>query len=139
MERWYYDACTLDSKDTYSQIVNKKTPPRESIISHLSLGEAFAGSHRKGKEASGTFAELIEALRDYIKIVGNDGIESELSVVRQQIGRISLTDAAHLATALKCGCIILRTSDQDLLGISKAKLREIAKILGKEVCTIHPV
>lgn len=140
MERWYYDACALDSKlGTYSQIVNKKNPPRETIISHLSLGEAFANSHRKGKEVSETFAELIENLRGFFRLEGNDGIESELTVIQGEVARISLTDAVHLATALKYDCNILRTTDKDLLGIPKARLKKIAEKLGKDRCTIHNI
>jgi predicted nucleic acid-binding protein len=131
-ERWYYDACTLDKKNVYFEIINKKRP-KEAIISHLSLGEAYGNCHIKGKqprsEALSAFSGFIEELRlgGHITIVGNDDIEDELDDIRDMFKDLSITDAIHLATAIKYKCGVFVTTDHDFLKLPKNELNKLAE------------
>ena len=130
-ERWYYDACTLDEKNIYYEIVNKR-PSKEAIISHLSLGEAYSNCHLKKKDPLGTInslSQFIEELRlgNYIRIVGNDNLEKELDYVLEICSRLSTTDAIHLATAIREKCGVFVSIDSDLLGLPQKKLTKLAK------------
>ena len=111
-EKWYYDACTLDkSKKTYSEIVNSQSY-RVSIVSHLSLGEAYANCREKGKEEFESFSSLINILEKYIKVVGNDASQGILDGIRQVFQELEITDSVHLATAIDNKCQVLRTNDR---------------------------
>lgn len=126
-EVWYYDACALDSsKNTYAEIINKNNK-HLSVVSHLSLGEAYGNSHLKSKEVVASFVGLIDKLSDYLTIVSNDGIDNIFHQIRDKFSRLSITDAMHVATAIANGCVILRTTDRDLTGMDKKKLSDIAK------------
>ncbi len=133
-KKWYYDACSLDSnKDVYVEIEsNIKKHNTKAIISHLSLGEAFANCHRKGKEQLYAFIDLISNLKDsdLIKVVGNDHTIKELKDIFEVFDGLHAADALHLATAIYNNCEILRTTDNDLLKLPKKKVLEIAKKYG---------
>lgn len=125
-EKWYYDACTLDQKNCYYDIVNKK-PPKKAVISHLALGEAYGNCHVKKKNPIGAIsalAGLIEKLRlgNYIKIVGNDNVDKELKFIKESSLRLSITDSVHLATAVKERCCVVVSTDSDFLRAPKKKL-----------------
>ncbi len=134
-EKWYYDACTLDQKNCFYDIVNKK-PPKKAVISHLSLGEAYGNCHHtKKKDPIGSIsalAGLIERLREggYVEIVGHDGIDKQLKAIKEFSINLSTTDSIHLATAIKKKCYTFVSIDRDFLGISRAKLAK----LGSEFC-----
>lgn len=133
-EKWYYDACALDSGlETYSEIINKNHPIKP-IVSHLSLGEAYGNCHGriKSKEASEAFIDLINRLKalNKLNIVGNDGINDIFDEIRNDIPHLSITDLMHLATAIKNKCNIFRTIDDDFINLSdinKKKIKEIAE------------
>jgi len=130
--RWYYDACALDQRNTYYEITNKN-PPKEAVISHLALGEAHGNSHSKGSKVADAFIQLIESLRGLIKIVGNDGVESEYESINDifpynKFSKFTITDRIHLATALKHGCTLFVTTDQFLIkSLPKKKLEELCR------------
>jgi len=125
--RWYYDACTLDrSKSSYAEMFNNRHRPR-AVISHLSFGEAYANSHLKGPEQADAFVKLMNSLSQYIEVVGNDGCDLIFSRVREIFPRLSLTDAIHIATAIGNHCVIIRTTDQDMHGLSRTGLNDLAK------------
>ena len=128
--KWYYDANALDSgKGFYREIINSR--PKETLISHLAIGEAYGNCLGKGKEEAMAFTELMDKIRGLfgkynIKIIGNDDIEKQLDIVRGKIKRISITDAVHLATALKYKCCMFRTSDRDLYGQDTLLIKEVS-------------
>ncbi len=134
LEKWYYDACTLEGEISYYKIINRKYP-KEAIISHLSLGEAYGNCFSKGKDEASAFINLIEALRDYIKIVGNDSIDDILEKIKAQIPRLTMTDAIHLATALTNGCKIFVTTDSDFCGLKEEEKYRIKS----EICKFGKV
>lgn len=119
-EYYYYDACTLEGEETFSEIINKRIP--NAVLSHLSLGEAYGVSLSKGKKKSECFVELIDRISDYIKIVGNDNINKEFEAVNDEVPRLSITDAIHIATAIKYKCKSIRTLDRDFKGIDRKKI-----------------
>ena len=123
LEYYYYDACALEGEEALSEIINKRIP--NAILSHLSLGEAYGVSLSKGKEKSECFIELIDRISNYIKIVGNDNIDNVFEVVRDEIPRLSITDAIHVATAIKYKCRTLRTLDKDLKGKDGKKILQL--------------
>lgn len=126
-QKWYYDACALENEMILKEIMkmNRKYP-RLHIISHLSLGEAYGSCCNKGKEAASSFLDLMEKLLDRyfenIKIVGNDCPKKIIDYIRKNFV-LSITDALHLATAVKNKCCILRTTDYHLYNLSKQKIR----------------
>ena len=131
LDRWYYDACVLDkSKSAYAEMFNRHYPIK-AVISHLALGEAFANSHRRGNEVADAFMSLVRDLSPYIEIVGNDGCDAILHDVKREFQHLSITDALHVATAIKNNCVNLRTIDRDLYGIpQRKKLQEIGVKFG---------
>lgn len=134
--RWYYDACALEGEGTIYEIVNTRRYPKESVLSHLSLGEAYGNCFLGGKEKSEAFIELIEKLRRHITIIKNDGIDNQFEEVKAKIPALSITDAIHLATALKNDCSLIRTIDRDLYGIEKNKVHDLGKKFGIEEFSI---
>jgi len=51
IDKYYYDACSLDSRcEIYGEILSKH--PRETIISHLAIGEAYGNCLGDGREKS---------------------------------------------------------------------------------------
>ena len=126
-ERWYYDACVLDDRRVYEELINKH-PPKESFISHLALGEALGNCLLKGTEAASAFFELIEKFQGLIRIIGNDNIDSELDVIKNDTSiRLSITDSIHLATAFKNQCIVFVTADKnDFINIPRKKVLTLA-------------
>ena len=96
-----------------------------AILSHLSLGEAYGVSLLKGKKKLECFIELIDRISDYIKIVGNDNINKEFEAVNDEIPRLSITDAIHIATAIKYKCKSIRILDRDFKGINKKKILKL--------------
>jgi len=126
-EKWYYDACVLDDRDVYSDIINKR-PPKDSYISHLALGEAFGNCLLKSEEAATAFFELISKLQGYINIVGNDNIDHIFKSINEDPSiRLSITDAIHLATAFKYECIVFVTADKgDFINMSHKTVQNIA-------------
>ncbi|MCK4501002.1 PIN domain-containing protein [Candidatus Babeliales bacterium] len=120
LEYYYYDACALEGERAFDEIINKKIP--NAILSHLSLGEAYGVCLTKGEEKSKSFIELIDKINSYIKIVSNDNIDNIFEVVRDEVPRLSITDAIHFATAIKYKCKNLRTLDGDLKGINREKV-----------------
>jgi len=120
LEYYYYDACALEGERAFDEIINKRLP--NAILSHLSLGEAYGTCLSKGEEKSKSFIDLIDKISSYIKIVGNDNIDNVFEVVRNEVPRLSITDAIHFATAIKYKCKNLRTSDGDLKRINRKKV-----------------
>jgi hypothetical protein len=140
VEKWYYDANSLDDgKGVYGEILNKH--PKKTIISHLAIGEAYGNCLGDGKEKSEAFIRLMDSLmkikdRKIIQIVGNDGINVQLDKVREKMDRLSITDAIHLATALKHGCCMFKTSDRDLKGLNDPLVKEVCEDCGVGLISI---
>ncbi len=131
-EKWYYDACTLDDDiDIYDEIINKnKQFHRGSLVSHLSLGEAYGNCHNKDELMADAFIDLIKSLGDRIQIIGNDSIEKQFKKVKSKFTKLSITDAMHLATALKHLCSVFRTIDPDLYKLPHKKVAELGTECG---------
>ncbi len=128
--RYYYDACALEAnKDIYKEFLDKNYP-HESIVSFLSLGEAYGNCRLKSKEASNAFTQLIEDISDHISIENHDGIEAIFNKVREIFKELDMCDAIHLATAIKYKCCIFKTADRDLYGIPENKVQELAADFG---------
>lgn len=123
LEYYYYDACALEGEKAFAEIINKRIP--SAILSHLSLGEAYGSCLSKSKEKSDSFLNLINRIKSYIKIVGNDNINGEFDSVINEIPRLSITDAIHVATAIKYGCKNIRTLDSDLFKADKKKISKL--------------
>jgi predicted nucleic acid-binding protein len=124
----YFDACTLDSSaDIYDLIINK-LHQNSAIVSHLAIGEACGRALEKGESTLNAFVELITSIRDHIKIVGNDGVDSIVQEIwdGNEIKRIGMTDAIHLATAIKHGCSVFKTADRDFSGACPSIYKAIA-------------
>jgi predicted nucleic acid-binding protein len=131
--KWYYDACALETNlNTYAEIINRRRP--QAIVSHLALGEAYGNHLAKGEDFANAFIGLIKSLQKRLNIsltiVGNDDIDVIFDDVRDSIPRLGITDAMHLATAIKCGCCNFRTIDNDFIGMSKAKSKAVAAKYG---------
>ena len=132
IERWYYDACAIDSeKHIYGEIVSKKNPIKP-IISHLALGEAYGNccyKYKKNYNKIDAFCTLIGSLVELhcVEFIGNDDIDSIFTEIKNNFGRLSITDAIHLSTAIKSECNILRTTDPDLLGIPGKKITDFCE------------
>lgn len=131
-EHWYYDACMLDKgKSQYAELFNSPYPV-QAIISHLTLGEAFANSYLKGSNQLDAFVELIKSLGKYITIVQYDGSTKTLNTVQESFPALSITDAMHMATALDNRCVCIKTIDPDFCGLSRPKLNELGNKYGLE-------
>lgn len=127
LEKWYYDACTLEGEETYKEIVNNRYHKEaEAVVSHLSLGEAYGNCFFKGEKKLNAFIDLINSLKGYVRIIGNDHIDEKLIKIKE-ILKLSITDAIHIATALNSGCRVLRTTDPDIYKIDKASIQKIIK------------
>lgn len=127
--RFYYDACTLESTTkAYKEILNGEATTL-TVISHLSIGEAYGNSIDKGDEAAQTYVELIEKLRKLksksVKIVGNDIDHGLFYDIQETFPALDHADALHLATAIKNKCDVLRTIDPDLYRLNNKKVHEI--------------
>jgi len=112
-ESWYYDACTLSSVDVIREIVNQS---HNSVISHLAVGESIANEYSKhgldaGQNAVSLFEQLIGLGK--INIVGHDDVVKPYDSVRERFTSLSITDALHLATAIKYKCTVLKSADGD--------------------------
>ena len=114
-ECWYYDACALNATASVKEITNGKMV---SILSHLAVGEAVSNEYRKGLERGRTFVEILELMTEAanMKYVGHDegAVTRYFYDVRDEFPALSLTDAIHVATAIKHKCKVLKTSDGDL-------------------------
>ena len=136
--KWYYDACTLTNQEELKEVINsykkRKVIP---IISHLCVGEAFSSSHLKSQEKLEAFIGLISGLGDHIKIVENDGIETQLEYVNELFSNMGFCDKIHLATALRWKCCLLKSRDGDFTGITKEKLDEVARKCGYECIRVR--
>lgn len=140
-ERWYYDACALHgSASAYGEIFRSKNPVNP-VVSHLALGEALANCRvqKSGKkrqqnldEKTDAFIELIKKLDSYITIVENDGCDSYFNKIQEKFPRLGITDALHMAIALREHCVVFYTSDSDLLGLPSQKVRDLGKVCGVE-------
>ena len=132
--RWYYDACTLDERfyQIFVRDLTGKHCSRKGIISHLALGEAYGNVFEKGREETEAFLGLIENLRQYIEIVGND-VDDDLIRNIQGIvsSRVDITDVIHLATAIENDCQNVFSIDGDLADIPRKKKSRI-KVLASE-------
>jgi len=129
--KYYYDACTLDLKETYPEIIkNRKKFQIESLVSHLSLGEALGNCHMKGETKFEAFVDLIKKILAFVTVVGNDNIERQTRKITEIFPTLSSTDSMHVATALKHSCEILRTTDPDLYNQNKIKVRELGRFFG---------
>lgn len=143
-ELWYYDACALEFEFIIREITENQSGIK-ACISHLGLGEAFGNCHLKDKRSKrvlisvpfevdrnkmSAFVDLMENLTDYLKVVGNDGVEEILQEIRTQFPDLGLTDSIHLATAIKHQCSIFRTTDPDFNGIANGTLKSICTQFG---------
>ena len=128
--KWYYDACTLDVAfyKTFIRDLTGKHSCRKGVISHLALGEAYGNVFEKGKEEAKAFLNLIESLRKYIEIVGND-VDDDLIRTIQGIvsSRVAITDIIHIATAIEKNCCNIFSIDSDLADMPTAKKMRIRK------------
>ena len=132
-ERWYYDACTLKAGIIYDEIINNTRSTRKLTASFLSLGEAYGNCFRDGKaeDAPEKFFQLIEALKKAGKLdlISNAGIEKEFKFIRENCGILEVSDATHLATAIKNGCNIFRTFDSHF-DLTNTQIEVIKKRFG---------
>lgn len=143
-EKWYYDACTLDSRlETFYEIINKG---HKSITSHLAIGEGYANCLLKGNRAYSyevldSFIELIKKLKTkgLLEIVGHDEVGPILEKVKDIVPRLSVTDSLHLATALHEQCCIFRTIDKDFDGITKPISEKLAYESGMARFAVSPM
>ena len=138
--KWYYDACTLTNREELKEVINSYKNRRViPIISHLCVGEAFSSSHLKSREKLEAFIELIFSLGDHIKIVENDGIETQLEHVNELFSNMGFCDRIHLATALRWKCVLLKSRDGDFTGITLKKLDEVARKCGYDQIRINKI
>ena len=128
-DHWYYDACMLERKKSDYGEMFRSHNPIIPILSHLSLGEAFAGAYRKGPEKLEAFVALIESLRLFIFVVENDGKSKLLEDIKENF-ELSDTDAMHLATAISNGCVCIRTIDPDFVGLNQKILYDFGRKYG---------
>jgi len=129
--KWYYDACVLEKRLIYPEITSIKNP-KIPIISHLALGEAYGNCLLdKGEEKADNFLKFIKLLKqnNFLYIKGNDGIDKIFNEINSSLDfRLSITDAVHLATAIKHECCIFKTADaKDFKEINKNKIKELGK------------
>jgi len=134
-QRWYYDACVLDHEKSYHEIVNKNDL-RINYVSHLSIGEAYGNCLRKGKDENqaAAFINLINTVKKYINIIGNDGRSEYFNKVRTKFSHLDLCDTVHLSTAISYSCDILLTNDCHLSGLDAKEIKELSEELsGKKL------
>lgn len=128
-ERWYYDACALEAGIIYDEIINNTRSKRKLTASFLSLGEAYGNCFRddKAEDAPEKFIQLINELKKINKldIIPNARIEKAFRFVRATC-RLEVSDAMHLATAIRNNCNVFRTFDPDF-DLTKEQTREIAE------------
>lgn len=132
-QRWYYDACVLDHekyKEIYSEIINKDDL-RINYVSHLSIGEAYGRCLSKGEEQAAAFISLINTLKDYIRIIGNDARPDIFNKVREKYTCLRLCDAVHLSTAIGYRCHILKTNDHNLWCLKAKEIADISEELSR--------
>jgi len=130
--KWYYDACVLDEL-WFSDIMNEGTNrhcPKMIVLSHLALGEAFGNIYNKKKpEALLAFTDFINSLKKaaHVSVVGNDddNYPSLFDQIRGDVSELSITDAIHVATAIKEECCNIISNDRDINGLSDFKLKKI--------------
>jgi predicted nucleic acid-binding protein len=140
-EKWYYDACTLDSRlSTYGEMINA---PHQSYTSHLAIGEACGNFLNKydNFEFLETFIDLLKKLKETgkLKIVNNDGVETILQQIRELVPRMSITDSIHAATAIREKCCILRTIDSDFDDFTKPVCKKLANDNGMSIFAVSPM
>lgn len=136
--RWYYDACVLSGNlKVQQQIVNSNPANKiKAITSHLAIGEALGSIVYKKKEPVDAFINLITTYHrtGYLTIMGNDKLEKYLALIKKQSFELDLTDAIHLAAALKKKCERLISSDKHF-DYSKAKYHDLGNRCGiKNFC-----
>jgi predicted nucleic acid-binding protein len=136
--KYYYDAGALhdeDVKELFQEMINLDRKSITPMMSHLSMGEALGNvCYKKGREQAEAFAALIYDIQKFVKIVGNDKIDEELEVVSSEFSGIGVTDAVHLATAIKYACEVFRTSDDNLSKrITKKGWKRVSERLGRQV------
>lgn len=136
-QRWYYDACVLDKeKNIFGDIINKDHI-KESIVSHLALGEAYGKCLSKGEVQADAFIKLINTLKKYIRVVGNDAPKEILDKVKNKFITLRLADAVHLATAINYKCSVFKTSDYDLYRFSKRETNDLSQDCNGTNLVIH--
>ncbi len=130
--KWYFDACALDfDPDQSVKDITNKTAI--AYISHLSLGEAYGNCLRKNFDKTGEdaneaifiFTNFVRRLKGFVNIIGNDDIDDIFSELRDTF-RLSITDAMHLATAIKNECNVFRTADPDF-NVDRKKINDYVK------------
>jgi len=126
-QKWYYDASALRKDRQTIDEIRGKSIKKDILISYLALGVAYGSCCNDGKVVEETFKQLIEEIRDFIKIVKNDIPEKLFDDVRKECKCIKIADAIHLATSLKYKCENLRSSDRDLYGLRKEPIKELCK------------
>lgn len=136
MTRRYYDACALDQ---YYEIINlEKDHSTEAWTSHLGIGEAiFNIIDKTDKDADKKIPAFVEYIVDLVrvkrlKVIGHDNIGDWLSKISECLSILQLSDAVHLATALKNDCVAFRTTDTDFTARErKTKIHKFASDNGK--------
>jgi predicted nucleic acid-binding protein len=122
-EKWYYDACALDGRITTAYEITSSRSHR-SCTSKLAIGEACASELLKCLEIDPKnelrferFNVLVDLLKNLaetgLEIIGNDDIDEIVEQVKNLAPRLSMTDAIHVATAVKARCCVLCTIDPD--------------------------
>jgi len=127
-QKWYFDACVLDkNKDSIADIVNN-AKHRQNCVSHLALGEAYGCclSKGKGNEKAEAFVQLINSIKKYISVIGNNISKKILDDVKLKFPKLKLADAIHLATAIDAKCDMLCTSDYDIYQYDKKDINELS-------------
>jgi len=127
MLSYYYDACALEEGREYYREFLDRQNPHICVVGFLSLGEAYGNAHRKGASALEAFTKLMGSIGDKIRVVGHQDIKSILEDTLQEFPALELTDAIHLATAIREKCSILRTADRDLFGLHSGRVATLAK------------
>lgn len=130
-ERWYYDACALETGIIYDEIINNTRSSRKLTASFLSLGEAYGNCFREDKDESAPskFVQLIEKLRNVGKldIISNAQINKAFNFVKEVCDKLEVADAMHLATALQNKCNILRSFDRHFIKLTKEQKDRLAE------------
>ena len=131
VRKWYFDACALDERESYRVFMNHKKNNIDFITSHLSIGEAFSGCYWKGVDKMEAFIDLMDKLskNNILIIMGNDHINKHFNEVINKFPSLSITDAVHLATALRYKCERLVTNDSHLLKLNKKEIDTLTKSL----------
>jgi hypothetical protein len=104
------------------------------FVSKLDEPVFYIGSFSKVTKTdplvSVAFMELMTALGPYFEVVENDICDGVIAEVRVEFPRLSITDAMHLATAIEAKCVVVRTSDADLYGLSHKQLNKLGAKYG---------